>query len=278
MYSFNVRAPSVAGYFYPNDPAEIRVMLSSLQKKIQKRIAPGKIIGAVVPHAGYIYSGLSAMHAYTTIMDSQKADPLKFIILGPSHRGYPIYPAVYDSGSWITPLGIAEIDSELGKDLLSKSHTARYDLEGHEGEHSIEVQIPMLQYLLDGKLRFLPIQLGDQGIKVTDRLADDILKIKSDFILIASSDLNHYEPQKITNEKDYALISKITSLDIHGFYSTLAEKQVSACGYGAISVLMNVTKKLNGKMELIHHSTSGDVNGDLQSVVGYSAIISYLPE
>jgi len=273
-----VRLPSVAGYFYPNDPAEIRSLLSSFQRKIQPRSIPGRIIGAVVPHAGYIYSGLTAMHAYMAILGKTGNRPLRFLVVGPSHQGYPIYPAVYSSGSWVTPMGVAEIDSDLGRKLLSKSGIARPDHDGHEGEHSIEVQIPILQYLFDGNFKFLPVQLGDQGMRVAEKLAGEILKLEEDFILIASSDLNHYEPQEITNQKDDALISRVTSLDTDGFYRTLADVGVSACGYGAISVLMYVTRKLKGRMVLIHHSTSGEVNRDFRSVVGYSAIIAYLPD
>ncbi|MEM3676170.1 MAG: AmmeMemoRadiSam system protein B, partial [Thermoplasmataceae archaeon] len=116
-----MRLPSVAGFFYPNEPLEIRGLLSSFERRVPRKIIDGKIIGAVVPHAGYVYSGLTAMHAYLALMGNNRDKIHRFIIIGPSHQGFPSFPAVYDSGSWATPLGVAEIDMELARSFLAIS-------------------------------------------------------------------------------------------------------------------------------------------------------------
>jgi len=267
-----MRAPAVAGYFYPSQRKGLEKMLKSFFEKARKEVKEREnVIGIVVPHAGYIYSGLTAAYAYSSLPSNLK---LTIVIIGPNHTGYGSDVSVYSSGKWKTPLGEVEIDEFFVDELIKNCKIAKKDETAHIYEHSIEVQLPFLQFLYGNNFKIVPICLLNQSLEVAECLSNSMLKVKRDFLVVVSSDFNHYESYEITQRKDAELIKAIISLDLKKFYQTLENLNVSACGYGAIATLMSLTKKLNGKIELIKHSTSAEVSGDYSSVVGYASLIS----
>lgn len=259
--------------FYPSEPDELRTMISLYLTEASPDQSYSKIIGVVVPHAGYVYSGATAAYSYKSIAKDRRR---RFVIVGPKHSGYPWDTCIYPDGLWKTPLGLAPIDMPGAKEMLGEnSGVSSYD--GHEDEHSIEVQVPWLQYLFGPEMKFVPVSMGDQSIERARNVANGLSKIWRRFLVVASSDLTHYESSEAVNRKDFEAIKAIEELDVDGFYRVLQRERISACGYGPIASLMLLTKKLGGKMQLLHHSNSGDVSGDHSSVVGYPSIIAYLP-
>ncbi|HEX2306315.1 MAG TPA: AmmeMemoRadiSam system protein B [Nitrososphaeraceae archaeon] len=278
MNSF-VREPAVSGIFYPKSRNELNANLESLFK--DSNFGPGKlppssnnerIYGMVCPHAGYMYSGHVAANGYYQL-SSSKFDCA--IIVGPNHYGLGSDVALMNTGSWKTPLGEIEIDTELSQDIHQNCELVSYDELAHSRDHCIEVQLPFLQYIRQ-EFKIVPIILINQGKNMCLKLGDGICESikKRNLITIASSDLTHYEPNTQAHEKDNLLISAILSLDIQKFYSILLSFNVTACGYGAIATVMEISKRMGAKRgKLLKYATSGDVAGDNRSVVGYSSIL-----
>jgi MEMO1 family protein len=273
-----IRTPAVAGMFYPSEKNELK---ESIHQCFLHRFGPGKlppteekkkIYGVICPHAGYMYSGPIACHSFYSISSES---PELFIIIGPNHWGIGCNTAAMKDCSWETPLGQVEVDSEAASKLSKISNIVDLDFFSHTKEHSLEVQIPMLQELYS-KFKILPIILIDQEkntVKEVGKAVADIAKEKNSMI-IGSSDFTHYEPNEFAHEQDKALIEPILDLDVDQFYKVLYEKNVTACGYGAIASTMIACKKLGAtKGELLKYATSGDVTGDTSSVVGYGSII-----
>jgi MEMO1 family protein len=274
-----VREPAVSGIFYPKSRNELNVNLESLFK--DTNFGPGnlppsnikeRIYGMVSPHAGYMYSGAVAANGYYQL-SSSKFDSA--IILGPNHYGLGSDVAIMNTGSWKTPVGKIEIDSELAQDIYQNCRLINYDELAHSKDHCIEVQLPFLQYIRE-EFKIVPIILINQGKNTSIKLGDGIYESvkKRNLISIASSDLTHYEPNSQAHEKDKLLISAIRSLDIEKFYSVLLSFNVTACGYGAIATVMQISKMMGAtEGKLLKYATSGDVAGDDKSVVGYSSIL-----
>ena len=274
-----VREPAVSGIFYPKSGNELNVNLESLFR--DSSFGPGKlppsnikerIYGMVSPHAGYMYSGAVAANGYYHLSSSKFESA---IILGPNHYGLGSDVALMNTGSWKTPVGKIEIDSELAQDIYQNCRLISYDELAHSKDHCIEVQLPFLQYIRE-EFKLVPIILINQGKNTSIKLGDGIYESvkKRNLISIASSDLTHYEPNNQAHEKDNLLISAILSLDIEKFYSILFSFNVTACGYGAIATVMEISKKMGAtKGKLLRYATSGDVAGDKNSVVGYSSIL-----
>jgi len=274
-----VRTPAVAGMFYPKTNQELR---SSIKNCFLHKYGPGslppslhdeKIIGVICPHAGYEYSGPIAADSYYTI-SSQK--PELVIIIGPNHWGIGRDVAVMKEGIWRTPIGDVEVDTESAIEINKISKLIEFDSFSHTRDHCLEVQIPMLQEIFSHKFKILPLILIDQShhaaIEVGKSIAM-ISKIKST-IIIGSSDFTHYEPNDFAHKQDKSLINTIVNLDVDKFYSILQEKQISACGYGAIASTMIACKELGAtRGTLIKYATSGDIVGDKSSVVGYASIV-----
>ncbi|WP_440059006.1 MEMO1 family protein [Thermogladius sp. 4427co] len=279
------RYPAVAGYFYPRDRKEL---VSTIQQAFLHRLGPGKlptiggfrdksVIGYVVPHAGYVYSGPVAAHSYYDLASS--GIPETIVVLGTNHTGYGALVSVYPKGSWVTPLGEVEVDSELASKVVDISSYAELDEDAHIEEHSIEVQIPFLQYIYGDRFKILPVTIGLHTVEVARDLALSLLKasseLKRDIVVLASSDFNHYEPQDITVSKDMEAINYIIRGDVEGFYRVLIEKNITVCGPGGIMTLIEYAKQVSGgkwKAVLLKHATSGDITGDYYAVVGYASI------
>ncbi|MCX8153295.1 MAG: AmmeMemoRadiSam system protein B [Candidatus Bathyarchaeota archaeon] len=276
-----IRRPRVAGMFYEGNAEELRAQVKNCflhglgPKKLPAFNDKGqrKIVGLVCPHAGYMYSGPVAAHAYYELAADGKPDTV--IILGPNHTGYGSALALMDEGVWRTPLGDVEIDKEVADQIIQKSSLVDVDELAHRFEHSIEVQLPFLQYIYGGTFKFVPIcfQLQDllSAMEVGQALAE-VLAGKN-AVVIASSDMTHYEPQKKAAAKDLAALKAVEAMDEQQFYEIVESQDVSACGYGPMAALITVAKKLGAKeAKLLCYKSSGDVTGDYSSVVGYAAV------
>lgn len=258
-----IRACAVAGMFYPSDPSHLEQLLESFFAAAK----PGgqNPAGIVSPHAGYVYSGQVAASAFAALDPSFSGT---FVIIGPSHHGYLTSVSAIP---WETPLGIVDPDTEfigaLGIPVDEVSHT---------GEHSIEVQVPFIRYRFP-RSRIVPIMMGRQDIGSAGHLAEAvsaaILATKRDVRIVASSDFSHYVPAEKARSDDLYAIEALQTLDVNGFYRRIAERGVSACGYGPISAMVMAAGRLGAeKAELIRYATSGDVTGDNREVVGYAGI------
>ena len=274
-----IRTPAVAGMFYPKIQQETR---SSIKSCFLHEFGPGKmypttnkenIIGIICPHAGYVYSGPIAANSYYAI-SSLKPDLV--IIIGPNHWGIGCDVATMKEGIWRTPLGDVEVDANAALEINKITSLIELDFFSHTRDHSLEVQIPMLQEIYSHKFKILPIILIDQSYNSAKEIGMAISKISKGkkTMIVGSSDFTHYEENNFAHKQDSALIEPILNLDLDEFYRVLQEKQVSACGYGAIASTMMACKELGAKKgRLLKYATSGDVTGDKSSVVGYASIV-----
>ncbi len=269
----NVREPYVNGAFYPDDPIQLRETIKNFMDKNFEDINYRKLIGIIVPHAGYLYSGSVAAHSYNLLKSNNDR---KFLIIGPNHYGYPFYPAIYPNGYWETPLGQARVSEEVASAILNKSSIITDDKEAHTVEHSIEVQIPFLQYMFNNDFEFAPIILGKQDIEIARNIAETVLTMNKIPRIIISSDLNHYLSSDKNNEKDEIILNDILKMNLNKFYYDIVQYNITSCGYGAIAILMIITKKLGGKIKLLEHKNSGETFGDKKRVVGYGALAAII--
>ena len=272
-----IRKPVVAGQFYPDRKEDLENMIKSC---FEHKFGPGtdsiesseKIFGVVCPHAGYVYSGPTACHSYKSIANQ---NPELAIIIGPNHFGVGKDAATMIDAQWQTPLGMVQVDSESAKQVAEISEFIEIDEYSHSQDHSLEVQIPMLQEILSNDFQILPIILRSQDMKTAKDVGNVVTEIvkKKNAIIVASSDFTHYEKNSFAHQQDKALIEPILEMDVERFYQVLNERRVTACGYGAMASVMIACKNLGAiKGELLSYVTSGDVSGDTESVVGYGAI------
>lgn len=267
--------------FYEGDAEALKVQVESCflhrfgPKKLPKVNlgGPREILGLICPHAGYVYSGSVAANAFFSLATDGKPDTV--VILGPNHTGYGSALSIMNEGFWRTPFGDVEIDSTVADAILKETCALDVDDAAHRHEHSIEVQLPFLQYLYGDKFKFVPICFLMQDLdsaKEIGRALTEALANRN-AVVIASSDFTHYESQASVNRKDSDALKAVEALDEQKFYSILEGENVSACGYAPIAALMTYVKGLGAKRaELLSHKTSGDITGDADSVVGYAAV------
>lgn len=262
-----MRAPAVSGQFYPRDKKDLNREIS----RCFEGIPPGEkpVLGGVVPHAGYVYSGNTAAHVYSKLPPADT-----FVLLGPNHTGYGS-PVSVSKEKWVTPLGEIETDIEF-IDLMPK-RIIDTDEMAHKYEHSIEVQLPFLQHRFNN-FKIVPICMGMQdeetAVDVGIEIAETVRKLNKKVVIIASSDFSHYKPYKVARDDDAYFIKSIIELDVPGFYRQLYERNASVCGYGPIAAMLTASKELGArKATLVKYSTSGDTTGDMGAVVGYAGII-----
>lgn len=265
----NVRRPSVAGQFYRDSKAALEKDLSEL---IDKDVKKSDYLGAVSPHAGYIYSGAVAGKTLSRIKFKDS-----FIILGPNHTGIGNPFALVSSGKWQTPMGDVEIDADLAKIILNNSQYITEDSTTHAYEHSIEVQLPFLQFI-KRDFKFTPIVISPAQIEVFKEigreLAESVKKSKKEVVMIASSDMTHYETHQSAKNKDKKAIDAILRLDEDALMSEIQRWNITMCGSAPTIVMLSALKQLGAKeAELVDYKTSGDISGDFSSVVGYAGIL-----
>jgi len=267
-----IRYPAVAGTFYENDPERLRRQVAAMLPTDSQavRLRP---LAVISPHAGLIYSGpvAGAMYARVNL-------PSRIIVVCPNHTGLGADGAVYSHGAWRTPLGDIEVDPQLAERLIDASPLLQDDVEAHLREHSLEVQLPFLQFLKSGPLRIVPVCLATpslgETLSVGKAIASVILEMGGDIGLIASTDLNHYENQEITLAKDQKAIDRIVALDAEGLWNTVREERISMCGIIPTTAVLAAVNQLGAsRSQLISHATSGAVNGDFSAVVGYASIV-----
>jgi len=271
MTSTAIRHAAVAGRFYPSDPKSLRDEVRSYlaQSPAQK---PVRALGCIAPHAGYMYSGHVAGAVFSEI-----EVPELCLVLCPNHTGMGVPLAILSEGAWETPLGEVPIDNAFAAVLKRLCPSLEEDSAAHRNEHGAEVELPFLQ-TRKPHLKFVPIALGTGKFEVLEQLglaiADAIAAHRSPVLIVASSDMNHYESDAITRVKDRSAIEAILALDPRGLYDVVTQQNVSMCGFGPAVAMLTAAKKLGAnRAELVKYATSGDISGDRDLVVGYAGII-----
>lgn len=277
--STTIRQPAVAGRFYPRNAQRLREEIETFTTKrataeqctAEPRIRP---LGCIVPHASYVYSGAVAGALYRRL-----ELPSRCVILCPNHTGQGEPLAIMSEGAWHTPLGDAPIDSEVAENLKSATALLSEDQQAHRYEHALEVQLPFLQ-VLRPEFRFVPITVGTSDFQALSALgvaiADVLSNLREPSMVIASSDMNHYENDSITRVKDRRAIDQVLALDARGLYDTVQAAHISMCGYAPATAMLTAARQMGAtQAELVRYATSGDVSGDRDMVVGYAGIAVY---
>ncbi len=283
-----VRLPVVAGRFYPKDPAALTEQILALcspnaatpatTRENCSNEKPGRgAIACMVPHAGYRFSGGVAGSVYAALQL-----PRRFLIIGPRHFPRGRQEAILSAGGWQTPLGVAKIDSDLAGELKRACPALSEDKVAHEHEHAIEVQLPFLQHLV-GDMSFVPIALGTVSYSKLDALGQAIAAVlarqSEPVLIVASSDMNHYESDEITRRKDGLALERLLALDPRGLYDVVRNEGISMCGVGpAVSAMVAARMLGANRADLLRYATSGDVSerdvlGDRDEVVGYAGVV-----
>lgn len=266
----HVRPAAVAGSFYPSDPDELRSVLGRLIFRDENPVA---VIGMVAPHAGYVYSGGVAGKAYGFVRI-----PSRVIVLCPNHHGTGAPIAVSNAHGWETPLGIVPVDRELVDRLVSQDPGFIVgDDRAHAMEHSLEVHLPFLQYLRPD-VSILPLSLGFGDVATATRLGGILARVVSSYeerpLVVASSDMTHYESADSARAKDQLAIERFCAFDPAGLIEVCRRHRITMCGVVPAAVMLETGRRLGARRaELIAYSTSGDVTGDWRQVVAYAAMI-----
>jgi MEMO1 family protein len=268
--AFAIRTAAVSGRFYPSHPQELlrQVRKYSLADAEPKMTA----IGCIAPHAGYMYSGHVAGAVFARI-----EVPAHSIILCPNHTGRGVPLAVMTTTAWQTPLGEVAASSELGSLLRERFPMLKEDSAAHRSEHAIEVELPFLQ-TQRRELRIVPIAVGTSDFGALrglgEALADVVSRYDEKVLIVASSDMNHYESDEITRVKDRRAIERVLALDASGLWDTVMTENISMCGFGPTVAMLTAAKLLGATTAtLVRYATSGEVSGDFERVVGYAGII-----
>lgn len=273
MRRSNLREPQVSGQFYPSSPQALKNQIETL---IDKKAKKQDVIACILPHAGYMYSGGVAAETVSQINVKDK-----IILLGPNHSGYGLAYSIMTEGVWQTPLGEVNIDSYLAKQILKHSKYLREDSLAHAYEHSLEVELPILQYFKTD-FEIVPIIFLSGDIGILKEIGSDIASgikesdIKNSILIVASSDMTHYESQTQAQKKDQEAIKAILELNEEKLMERIKQLNISMCGYAPVIAMLSCVKLLGAKTaRLVKYQTSGDITGDITSVVGYAGIVIY---
>jgi AmmeMemoRadiSam system protein B len=278
-----VRTPAVAGRFYPGRAEDLLREVREFTSPSKTPIETGRIdaIGCVAPHAGYIYCGGVAGAVY-----SRLKIPERCVILCPNHTGKGRPLAIMANTTWQTPLGEVAADADMAARLLRRFPALQEDSAAHRAEHAIEVHLPFLQASRP-ELKIVPIAIGTSDFDVLRGLGETLADVIADqhegdqkaerqakVLIIASSDMNHYESDTITRIKDHKAIERVLAMDARGLWEVVLNEDISMCGFGPTVVMLTAAKLLGAtSATLVKYATSGDVSGDYESVVGYAGII-----
>ena len=280
MMTSAVRIPAVAGRFYPGRAEELLREVREFTSTGKIPVETGRIaaIGCVAPHAGYIYSGSVAGAVYSRVKI-----PERCVILCPNHTGKGRPLAIMANTTWQTPLGEVAADADMGARLLRRFPALQEDSAAHRAEHAIEVQLPFLQALRP-ELKIVPIAVGTSDFDVLRGLGEALADVIADryeeedqherVLIIASSDMNHYESDAVTRVKDHKAIERVLAMDARGLWEVVMNEDISMCGFGPTVVMLTAAKLLGAtSATLVKYATSGDVSGDYEAVVGYAGMI-----
>lgn len=264
-----IRRPAVAGQFYYGTKERLLVQVG---KYIDPHAAKEDVVGILVPHAGYIYSGHVAGAVYSSIKF-----PDTFVLLGPNHTGLGPAISLMDDCQWEIPLCTFEVDKKLAAKIVMNSPHVVRDNQAHMFEHSLEVQLPFISYFANG-VRIVPISLLSASLYDCLELAKGIAKaiknVDYPVVIAASSDMSHYLPDKTARQKDRMAIDRMLEVDSEGLYETVMKERISMCGFLPATVMLAAARILGANSaRLIKYATSGDVSGDYDSVVGYAGIV-----
>jgi len=273
MQNSEIRKPVAAGRFYPSSKEAINKQIDSFLGKEAEKI---DVLACMLPHAGYAFSGAVAARTVERINIKDR-----LILLGPNHTGYGSPFSIMTSGTWLTPMGEVNIDANLAKLISKKSRLLEADTIAHLYEHSLEVELPILQYFKPD-FEIVPIAILSNNIDELKKVGEDLASavkesgIPESVMLVASSDMTHYEPQEKAKEKDNEAIKAILQLDEDALMKRVRQLDISMCGCAPVAAMLSAAKALGAKRaELIKYQTSGDTTGDKAQVVGYAGIIIY---
>ena len=277
-----LRQPAVAGAFYPADPNKLKELIESsflddagvgFIPELNSFDGSDYPVNIMVPHAGYQYSGAIASHGYCEIV--KNGFPEVFIIISPNHTGFGSEISVFNEGEWVTPLGSIEVDNEFANMIIESSDIASADFSAHIREHSIEVQLPFLQYF-STDFKIVPITMGTQTFVTSNDLANAIFdaanKLNKSYCVIASTDLSHFNNQEKANKVDGFVLEDISEMNEFKLFEEVVQYNITMCGYGPVMATMSLSKRCGkSNSEILAYATSGDVTGDFTSVVGYAS-------
>ena len=264
-----VRQPAVAGKFYPGEP---KALVNEVRRHLERDAAKVRASGVMTPHAGFMYSGDVAGSVYSRI-----EIPETVILLGPNHTGKGERVSLMAQGEWSMPQGNLEIDALMAQAILKNFPLARESAEAHRQEHSLETQLPFLQFFRQD-FKLVPICLMRLSWEECDELAQALVQaIRScgrQVLIVASSDMTHYESHASASEKDRHAIDRILQLDAQGLYQTVEKEGITMCGVHPASVMLTACCLMGAtQAELAKYMTSGEVSGDMDQVVGYAGVI-----
>lgn len=278
-----IRRPSVAGHFYPGDPASLR---EAIEHAFLGPLGPGEmpvvahayrrsLFGIVVPHAGYLYSAQGAAWGFAEL--ARHGRPSAFVLLGINHRGTGARIALSHAVGWETPLGVMPISSEICEHLAELDPEVAFDDNAHALEHSLEVQVPFLQALF-GEQYIIPILLGEISKNSIRRLGCTLARLQEYYVLgfIASTDFSHYISQHEAAVLDHLAMQQIAAVQSMGLLDVVAQRQISMCGVIPVACLLDAAKEAGCQTaKILHYHTSGDVTGEMHKVVGYGTVAVY---
>ena len=263
------RPPYVAGRFYPETE---QALLEELEQCIPVSASKENAIGILAPHAGYLYSGRVAGEVYSRINVPETA-----VLFCPNHTGFPVDFSVWASGQWETPLGNVVVDEKLARLVLDQCPGAEEDTMAHRDEHAIEVHLPFLQ-ILNPEVQIVPVVVRSSSLEAFKKfghgLAEAIRLHDRQTLIVASSDMSHFESHESSKAKDKLAIDCMLEMDEDGLYQTVHDHSITMCGYGPASIMMSAARDLGASSsELVRYATSGEVSGDYEKVVGYAGMI-----
>ncbi|MBD3291977.1 MAG: AmmeMemoRadiSam system protein B [Armatimonadia bacterium] len=277
----DIRKPAVAGQFYPASPTELR---RQIEASFKDGLGPGhlpevidsgprEIVGAVSPHAGYPFSGHTAAHAYDALAVDGRPDVA--VVVGVNHGRGGLHSAVQTSGCWRTPLGDLMVAEDVAEKIAAALPDFKTNAEAFRAEHSLEVQLPFIQYVYEESLLFVPVMMAGQDIDAARAVGNAIAEALDgrDAVVIASTDMTHYESAATARKQDQVLIRRIEALDADGLISERANRQISMCGAGPVAATIIAAQRLGASdVESLAYTNSGDVMPS-QDVVGYYAAV-----
>lgn len=278
-----IRPPAVSGRFYPKDPTELRAVVATLLADARRDLSgtppptpPAPVPAVIVPHAGYIYSGPTAAKVFTRV-----AIPGLVVILAPNHTGVVEAAegvSIWEAGAFQTPLGDVPVDADAARALIEISHgMIDVDHDAHRGEHAIEVELPFLQ-LVRADARIVPLVIAWDQWEPARRLGEMLARLvraaDEPVLLLASSDMNHYEPAAVSEKKDAIALAGIRTLDGQELLARCQRERISMCGRGPAAVVLAAARALGARQaEVVDYRDSGWVSGDNGRVVGYAGVV-----
>jgi AmmeMemoRadiSam system protein B len=271
-----VREPAVSGMFYPDNPTKLRKDISTYLRDAVVHDLEEEVVGMISPHAGYMYSGKVAAYGFKMIA---KKHYDTIILIGPSHKVYFEGVALWDKGSFETPLGRIDIDEDIVQEIMNIDGIIKPNIDTHRGEHSLEVQLPFLQSVLEG-FKIIPLIMGIQTSSACRKLVESMSQVlqasKKKFLIVGSTDLSHYYPYAEAKKLDDIIVRHLDTFNIPGMIEDIETGKTEACGAGPIIATMMLSEKLGADhSKVLKYANSGDVSGDKSGVVGYVSAVFY---